>query len=270
MASIISAGTTSATALNMSADTTGVLQLSSNNGTVAATVDTSQRVGVGLTTLTERFEVNGAIGASTSSSNNFATGNARAFMDYVPGSNTARLGQLNGASGLTTGKLSLFNNGLESIAIDAAGRIRLPYQPSFLAGSSAGDTTVTTGSLIPFNSTGTSGFNVGSGYNTASYLFTAPIAGKYFFSCVAYYTNSGGFTNDMQLAPIVNGAQVVVGGDAVVFSSAYPNNTGGTISIGGSFILNLAANDAVGVYNRTGFSIRLYMGHTKFSGYLIG
>jgi hypothetical protein len=50
MASIVSAGTTSATALNMSADTTGVLQLASNNGTVAVTVDTSQRTLIGLTT----------------------------------------------------------------------------------------------------------------------------------------------------------------------------------------------------------------------------
>jgi len=47
MASIVSAGTTSATALNMSADTTGVLQLASNNGTVALTVDTSQNIGIG-------------------------------------------------------------------------------------------------------------------------------------------------------------------------------------------------------------------------------
>lgn len=43
MASIVSAGTTSATALNMSADTTGVLQLASNNGTVGLTLGTSQQ-----------------------------------------------------------------------------------------------------------------------------------------------------------------------------------------------------------------------------------
>lgn len=49
MASIISAGTTSATALNMSADTTGVLQLASNNGTVALTVSTAQNIGIGTT-----------------------------------------------------------------------------------------------------------------------------------------------------------------------------------------------------------------------------
>jgi len=44
MASIVSAGTTTATALNMSADTTGILQLASNNGTVAVTVGTDQSV----------------------------------------------------------------------------------------------------------------------------------------------------------------------------------------------------------------------------------
>jgi hypothetical protein len=48
MASIISAGTTSATALNMSADTTGILQLASNNGTVALTVTTTQNIGIGV------------------------------------------------------------------------------------------------------------------------------------------------------------------------------------------------------------------------------
>jgi len=48
MASIISAGTTSGTALNMTGDTSGVLQLASNNGTTAVTVDTSQNVGIGV------------------------------------------------------------------------------------------------------------------------------------------------------------------------------------------------------------------------------
>jgi len=43
MASSISAGTTSATALVHTADTTGALELKTNNGTVAVTIDTSQR-----------------------------------------------------------------------------------------------------------------------------------------------------------------------------------------------------------------------------------
>ena len=47
MASIISAGTTSGTALNFSGDTSGVLQLATNGTTTAITVDTSQNVLIG-------------------------------------------------------------------------------------------------------------------------------------------------------------------------------------------------------------------------------
>ena len=60
MASIISAGTTSSTALNISADTSGVLQLASNNGTVAVTVDTSQNLGIGTTSPTAKLDVRGS------------------------------------------------------------------------------------------------------------------------------------------------------------------------------------------------------------------
>lgn len=63
MASIISAGTTSATALNMSADTSGVLQLASNNGTVALTVSTSQFVGIGITSPAFQLSVQTAVAA---------------------------------------------------------------------------------------------------------------------------------------------------------------------------------------------------------------
>jgi hypothetical protein len=42
MASIISAGTTSGTALNMAGDTSGVLELATNGSTTALTIDTSQ------------------------------------------------------------------------------------------------------------------------------------------------------------------------------------------------------------------------------------
>ena len=49
MASIISAGTTSGTALNMTGDTSGQLQLATNGSTTAVTIDASQLVGIGTT-----------------------------------------------------------------------------------------------------------------------------------------------------------------------------------------------------------------------------
>jgi hypothetical protein len=49
MASIISAGTTTTTALVQTADTSGILQFQTNGTTTALTIDTSQNVGVGAT-----------------------------------------------------------------------------------------------------------------------------------------------------------------------------------------------------------------------------
>ena len=49
MASTISAGLTTTTALVYSADTSGVLQLQTNGTTTAVTIDTAQNVGVGVT-----------------------------------------------------------------------------------------------------------------------------------------------------------------------------------------------------------------------------
>jgi hypothetical protein len=57
MASIISAGTTSGTSLNLSGDTSGVLQLASNGSTTAVTINTSQQVGIGTTSPTANTQV---------------------------------------------------------------------------------------------------------------------------------------------------------------------------------------------------------------------
>jgi hypothetical protein len=56
MASIISAGTTSGTALNMAGDTSGQLQLATNGTTTAVTIDTSQNVGIGTTSPAQLLE----------------------------------------------------------------------------------------------------------------------------------------------------------------------------------------------------------------------
>jgi hypothetical protein len=56
MASVISAGTTSGTSLNLSGDTSGVLQLASNGSTTAVTIDTSQNVGIGTTSPTVKLD----------------------------------------------------------------------------------------------------------------------------------------------------------------------------------------------------------------------
>jgi hypothetical protein len=64
MASIISAGTTSGTALNMTGDTSGQLQLATGaSATTAVTIDTSQNVGIGTTSPAAKLDVTGSTGS---------------------------------------------------------------------------------------------------------------------------------------------------------------------------------------------------------------
>lgn len=188
--------------------------------------------------------------------------------------NPAMIGQTStGSSSLTatgSGAASLITAAGTALSADSSGRVTQPFQPAFLAGNAnLGDTTFTQGAVIPFDTTSGGGFNIGNHYNTSTYRFTAPVAGRYVFTCTAFYTNSGGFNAVPQIAPLLNGSQLLVGGDATIFHCVNPNSTGGQIAIGGSFVLNLAVNDYVQVYTRAN-NARLYMGHTKFSGYLVG
>ena len=59
MATIISTKTSGVGGLEVTGDATGILQLASNNGTTAVTVDASQNVGIGTSSPTQKLEVNG-------------------------------------------------------------------------------------------------------------------------------------------------------------------------------------------------------------------
>ena len=80
--SSISSGTTTTTALVQTADTSGVLQLQTNGGTTAITIDNSQNVGVGVTpsawiSTAKAFQINGGYVGSiwTTASGQFQIGN---------------------------------------------------------------------------------------------------------------------------------------------------------------------------------------------------
>jgi len=127
MASIISSGTTSGTALNMSGDTSGVLQLATNGTTTAITVNTSQNVGIGTTSPNKPLSVYGGDGYIQMLNASTGTGNTDGAFIGVEGGTTA-LRIVNQENDV----ISFSTNGLanERMRIDSSGNVGIGITPS--------------------------------------------------------------------------------------------------------------------------------------------
>jgi hypothetical protein len=106
MASIISAGTTSGTSLNLSGDTSGVLQLASNGSTTAVTIDTSQNVGIGTTSPVSDARL--TISSPTTESYVFFQRSNSTFFDAAIGNNGGSIVFRGGADSATVAGLTEF------------------------------------------------------------------------------------------------------------------------------------------------------------------
>ena len=90
----------------------------------AIVVNSSRNVGIGLTSLTEKFEVNGSINTSNQSSS-FTTGNYRTFMDMIDSAKIGRIGTLKGANTPTGSQGSIYFtvNGATEAVLDNNGAL---------------------------------------------------------------------------------------------------------------------------------------------------
>jgi hypothetical protein len=140
--------------------------------------------------------------------------------------------------------------------ISSGGLVTIPYQPSFYATSTAGETAYANNEVIVFN---TARHNTGS-YNTSNGRFTAPIAGKYLFALNIYAY--GGYTSQIVLT--INGAQYVV---ADVTPYAVQSAGNAAINIGFSLVWELAAGDYIEPRSRG--NSQIYRAHSHFSGQLL-
>ena len=146
----------------------------------------------------------------------------------------------------------------ERMRVDSAGRVTMPYQPSFYVRFTSG---AHTSGVIPFNEVQV---NVGSHYSTSTGRFTAPIAGKYvFFTQVASTrtTNTGDF-----------GADIRKNGTTIIRTYFGKNSNNVHAQCSGSCVMDLAANDYVDVsqYANVGVNLLTAGNHCNFGGHIIG
>jgi len=160
------------------------------------------------------------------------------------------------------------NGGLSGnpvMQIDAAGRVRTPYQPCFSASNTntAAYESITISAGFPFNTTR---INVGSHFNTSTYRFTAPVAGLYEFSYSLFY-EAGLGANNHDTAIYVNGADLQGGPGA---SDQIASRAGTSrMTTSHTAIISLSANDFVEVRARESTSAGIYGPHSMFCGRLI-
>ena len=190
MASIVSAGTTSGTSLNLSADTSGVLQLATNGTTTAVTIDTSQNVGIGTANPSRKLTVSNPSATSTTllaniltrlESNGSGADCSLQFSDIVTNSAGISMNQ---------GNLVTTIAGGEVMRVNTSGTVR------FISAIGVGNATPTTsgaGITFPATQSASSDANTLDDYEEGTW--TPQIGGSSTgMASVTYVTQNGKYT----------------------------------------------------------------------------
>jgi len=153
--------------------------------------------------------------------------------------------------------------GTERMRIDAAGRVTKPFQVAFMAYKTGSDEFFGVGETLKYNATL---FNIGNAYNTSTYTFTAPIAGRYLFSITANGANDQKSTGGVPRAYWkINGADVA---GSLHLRGTEVGTTGSLEQRSSTVMFQLNANDTVKmVVGQNTFDI---FAANHFMGYLLG
>ena len=202
MASIISAGTTSGTSLNLSGDTSGVLQLASNGSTTAVTIDTSQNVGIGTASPQSSLQVSGVISsAPTGTGVHLGIQASYALIQLNGGAAAGSVVDFSQSGSDYLGRILYDNtsnymffatNTAERMRIDSSGRVLVGLTS---ANTSGANFQVSQGVTFPATQSASSDANTLDDYEEGTWtptLVGSSTAGTYTFSTnYSYYTKIG-------------------------------------------------------------------------------
>lgn len=169
---------------------------------------------------------------------------------------------VNAGGDTMTGALALPSGGLtvgtDQLIVDSSGRVRMPYQPAFLAQAINNDTDYGVNTVIPWPNVIN---NRGNCYSSSTNRFTAPIAGSYFFAFQVWHNTAA----VVRVGIRVNGTLVGNGSNYIHarLSSTAVNETSTLTAV-----LSLNVNDYVDVFNAEGTARLFYANH--FTGFFIG
>jgi hypothetical protein len=146
----------------------------------------------------------------------------------------------------------------ERMRIDSSGYVTKPYQVAFHVRVNNGAYITT--SPVPFSN---APYNIGGAWNTSTYTFTAPVAGRYMF-LLQWYGRTTASNQGSTMKLVVNSTQVA-------YSDMSPSSSA-TVYLSLPFlsILNLSVGDTV---QYTWSGIGAYYGgnqETNLFGYLLG
>jgi hypothetical protein len=154
-------------------------------------VSSSGNVGIGTSTLNSKFIVvdnnvpnaSGNITSGTQFAASIASGFASLNLGAYDDGSSNRYGYLRTAysdNAGTSSEMRFYTGATERMRISTGGIVTQPYQPAFSVAngaSSTGPGTVPLKNIV---------FDDGNNFNTSTYRFTAPVAGRYLFS---FYDN---------------------------------------------------------------------------------
>jgi hypothetical protein len=166
--------------------------------------------------------------------------------------------------------LALYANETERMRIDSAGRVTMPYQPSFGASPASGLATMAVGVWTTLG-LGIQRYDAGGDFNTSNSRFTAPVSGRYLFTWTIQVENITDAPTWYYFYPCVNDSGSSGGSNGMTFADQV-EPVGTYHAIKGTQILNLAANEWVTLkyYWDGGNGNIKGAGESIFSGQLLG